>query len=161
MAEMDSARVLGHKLTRPEAISIIARCYESTNKAKRSAFTPPTPEEVTAYSIGISWPLDGAEWCLAYEKKGWCISGRTKMVSWRSAIEYWKRAGIKTQRTPYIQPRKVAIEMPEGLRDWINEEMPQCPYARGGEREHESWDQWDQTHRKEILRQFNQQKQTA
>lgn len=161
-AALKEAQICGCKLTPEEARAVIARCYEATNKAKRAAFTPPTPEEVTAYSIGIGWPLDGVAWCLGYETKGWCISGTTKMKSWRSAVEKWKRDGIKTKFTPFVQPRKVAIEMPEGLRDWINEEMPQCPYARGGDREHLPWSEWEELHRKEILRQFNaQQKQPA
>jgi len=158
---LKDAQICGQKLTPPEAKHIIATCYESTNKAKRAAFTPPTPEEVTAYSIGIGWPLDGAEFCLCYEKKDWCISGRTKMKSWRATVEYWKIKGIKTTRTPFFQTRKAALQMPDGLRDWINEEMPQCPYARGGDREHQPWDQWDSIHRTEIIRQFNQQKQPA
>jgi hypothetical protein len=156
--ELKAAQICGQKLTPDEARAVIAKCYESTNKAKRAAFTPPTPEEVTAYSIGIGWPLDGVSWCLGYEKKGWCISGNAKMKSWRSAVEHWKRDGIKTKFTPHVAPRKVAIEMPDGLRDWINEEMPNCPYARGQDREHLPWSEWEETHRKEILRQFNQQR---
>jgi len=159
-AALKEAQICGHKLTPEEAKAVIARCYETTSKAKRAAFTPPTPEEVTAYSIGIGWPLDGVEWCKSYEQKGWKV-GQSKMVSWRATIERWKAGGFKTHRTPFVTPRKVAIEMPDGLREWINEEMPQCPYAHGGDREHQSWSQWDETHRKEILRQFNQQKQRA
>jgi hypothetical protein len=44
--------------------------------------------------------------------------------------------------------------MPDGLREWINEEMEHCPYAKGMPDEDKPWDQWDAIHRKEILRQF-------
>lgn len=53
---------------------------------------PPTPEQVTAYSASIGYPLDGAEFCDSYAAKGWMV-GRTKMKDWQSAVRNWKRNG--------------------------------------------------------------------
>ena len=52
----------------------------------------PTPEEVTAYSASIGYPLDGNAWCDFYEAKGWMV-GRTKMKNWQAAVRNWKSNG--------------------------------------------------------------------
>lgn len=53
---------------------------------------PPDPEQVSAYSTFIGYPLDGDGWCDTYEQKGWMV-GRTKMKNWQSAVRNWKRSG--------------------------------------------------------------------
>ncbi len=92
-------------------------------KAKAAAFVPPTPEEVTAYSIEIGWPLDGIAWCLGYEKKGWKI-GSSKMVSWKHAVQHWKREQIHTKHTPSMPTTHVPQEGPTGWLGWARENVP-------------------------------------
>lgn len=99
--------------------------YRKPKRQPRSPFTPPTPEEVTAYSIEIGHPLDGVSWCLGYEMKGWCTSGTTKMRNWRLAVQKWKRDGITTKHRPTASTKPVihfpTLE-PEGWREIITPE---------------------------------------
>jgi hypothetical protein len=53
---------------------------------------PPTPEQVTAYSASIGYPMDGQKWCDQYAAKGWSV-GRTKMKDWQAAVRNWKTNG--------------------------------------------------------------------
>ena len=71
-----------------------------TKKKRAASFVPPTPAEVTAYSIEIGYPLDGVEWCEGYQTKGWKTSGSAKMVDWQAAVRKWKAGGWKTQNVP-------------------------------------------------------------
>jgi hypothetical protein len=56
---------------------------------KNPRFTPPSPDEVTAYASQIGHPMDGAAWCDAYAAKGWMI-GKNKMKDWKCAVRNWK-----------------------------------------------------------------------
>lgn len=51
---------------------------------------PPAPEEVTAYSAEIGYPMDGAAWCDSYAQKGWKV-GKAVMTDWQAAVRNWKR----------------------------------------------------------------------
>lgn len=53
---------------------------------------PPTPEQVTAYSIFIGYPMDGQAWCDAYASKGWKV-GKERMKDWQAACRNWKASG--------------------------------------------------------------------
>lgn len=64
-------------------------------RAKRAAFTIPTPEEVWAYSASIGYPLDGQEWCDFYARKGWKV-GSTMMRDFKAAVRVWKAKGYRT-----------------------------------------------------------------
>lgn len=61
-----------------------------TAKTKAGTNIPPTPEEVTAYSASIGYPLDGASFCDSYEAKGWQV-GKVKMKNWQAAVRNWKQ----------------------------------------------------------------------
>lgn len=50
---------------------------------------PPTPDQVTAYSAAIGYPMNGAAWCDAYGQKGWKV-GAKRMVDWQAAVRNWK-----------------------------------------------------------------------
>lgn len=63
---------------------------ESVPASKR--FTPPTPEEVAAYSAEIGYPMSGQDWCDSYAQKGW-MTGKNKMKDWRAAVRTWKANG--------------------------------------------------------------------
>jgi hypothetical protein len=53
---------------------------------------PPSPEQVTAYSASIGYPLDGQAWCDSYEVKGWAV-GKVRMKDWQCAVRNWKTNG--------------------------------------------------------------------
>lgn len=53
---------------------------------------PPTPEQVTAYSASIGYPMNGQAWCDSYEVKGWKV-GKERMKDWQAAVRTWKANG--------------------------------------------------------------------
>lgn len=53
---------------------------------------PPTPDQVTAYSASIGYPMNGASWCDSYEQKGWKV-GKGRMKNWQAAVRNWKTNG--------------------------------------------------------------------
>ena len=53
---------------------------------------PPTPEQVTAYSASIGYPMDGQAWCDSYAAKGWLV-GKAKMKDWQAAVRTWRSNG--------------------------------------------------------------------
>ena len=80
-------------------------------RAKRAGFTPPTPEEVTAYSREIDFPLDGDGWCSHYEAKAWKISGATRMADWKAAVRKWKSMGWVLTGVANAREKKNAYEV--------------------------------------------------
>jgi len=78
-------------------------------KTKAGTNIPPSPEEVTAYSASIGYPLDGQAFCDSYEAKGWLV-GKVKMKNWQAAIRNWKRnlwgSVLKNCPTAPITPSK-------------------------------------------------------
>ena len=79
---------------------------------------PPTPEQVTAYSLSIGYPLDGQQWCDAYAQKGWMV-GKTRMKDWQAAIRNWKTNGWKpdggaNHTNPHQRPAATAEEHAKG-----------------------------------------------
>lgn len=109
--------------------------YRAEKKRRAASFSPPGPEEVTAYSQEIGWPLDGVAWCLGYEQKGWEISKGKPMRSWRAAVQNWKRNQWKTRITPLTNEERQIPEPLGALRfmeinypDWIG--LP--PYKSQG-----------------------------
>lgn len=54
-------------------------------------FTPPTADEVSAYSDEISAGVDGQQFVDFYKSKGWMI-GKNKMKDWKAAVRTWKRS---------------------------------------------------------------------
>jgi hypothetical protein len=90
----------GKTLTWTEVGAIIeGACTPKTPDAssKASDFgdrkkVPPTPEQVTAYSAFIGYPMDGQAWCDAYAAKGWKV-GDHRMKDWQAAVRNWKTNG--------------------------------------------------------------------
>lgn len=94
--------------------------YRKPKKKPSAAFIPPTPAEVTAYSIEINYPLDGVAWCLGYEMKGWKTSGSAKMSNWRLAVQKWKREGFQTKHKPQMPPKPLPTDVPvPEPPDWL------------------------------------------
>lgn len=53
---------------------------------------PPVVEDVAAYLVEISYPIDPQGFVDFYQQKGWKIGrGNTPMKDWRSACRQWKR----------------------------------------------------------------------
>jgi len=74
--------------------AMLPKSTQAPAKANCSSFgdpkaIPPTPEQVTAYSASIGYPLDGSKWCDFYEAKGWSV-GKTRMKNYQAAIRNWK-----------------------------------------------------------------------
>ena len=65
------------------------RREESRKEQKR--FTPPTPEEVTAYAKERGKAIDGDRFVDFYVSKGWMV-GKNKMKDWKAAVRNWTRA---------------------------------------------------------------------
>jgi len=112
----------------------------------RTAFVPPTPQEVTAYSQEIGWPLDGVAFCLHYETKRWCTSGNSKVRDWRKCVEKWKHDKIKTKFTPERSPDLLssrALTEPPGWFAFMCREYADSIYVRqwteDGAREAPKW----------------------
>lgn len=53
-------------------------------------FVKPTPEEVEAYALSITFPLSGQSFFDYYESKGWRV-GQTPMKDWKAAVRTWKQ----------------------------------------------------------------------
>jgi hypothetical protein len=80
-----------------ENFALAQKAAQTLSKADSSQFgnrrdIPPTPEQVTAYSASIGYPLDGQEFVDSYAAKGWLV-GKTKMKDWQAAVRNWKRNG--------------------------------------------------------------------
>lgn len=108
VAELKAAKTLPDWPKDPAATwarvhAIIERCAannpgpaEAAGKAKVDGAdfgdrkkVPPTPEQVTAYSAAIGYPMDGQAWCDSYEVKGWKV-GDHRMKDWQAAVRNWK-----------------------------------------------------------------------
>ena len=75
----------------------------------RKNFTPPTPEQVEAYSCEIGYPLNGQGWCDSYAQKGWMV-GKSKMKDWKAAVRNWKTSGYKIGPQTYA-PRSEPVRV--------------------------------------------------
>jgi len=62
-----------------------------TASASSKRFTPPTADEVAAYSDEINAGVDGQQFVDFYASKGWMI-GKNKMKDWKAAVRTWKRS---------------------------------------------------------------------
>ena len=57
-------------------------------KAKRTAFVPPTLEEVSAYVSEKGYSVDAERFIDFYSSKGWMV-GKNKMKDWKAAVRNW------------------------------------------------------------------------
>lgn len=74
---------------------------------KRAApFTPPTPDEVSAYCRERVNTVDAERFCDFYASKGWRI-GNQPMRDWRAAVRTWEKRGETqaSQRAAPTDPR--------------------------------------------------------
>lgn len=52
-------------------------------------FSPPTPQEVTAYAQEQGFDLDGEKFCNHYGAANW-MRGKTKITNWKKCVLTWK-----------------------------------------------------------------------
>ena len=125
--------------------------WHAFRKARKAAFTPPTPAEVEEYSRSIGWPLDGEAFCLHYEKKDWCVSGRTKMRNWKAGVRYWKREQVRTKVTP-AAPAIAPPAEPHGWQAFIDTQLVEhCRYRTGNSPGAVAWERVDPTFKRLLL----------
>lgn len=101
--------VVEHAVTTSPVVEHKSVCVSS----KR--FTPPTADEVSAYSDEINAGVDGQQFVDFYASKGWMI-GKNKMKDWKAAVRTWKRS--ESQRGSKIS---TAVR---SNRNW-DEEIPE------------------------------------
>lgn len=93
-------------------------------QAKRDAFVPPTPEEVTTYSAEIGYPMDGVGWCAHYATKKWKV-GSNKMADWKAAVQKWKSNGYPMPVDPTAAlKRKKVLDEPQGWLEFMQDTRP-------------------------------------
>ena len=84
---------------------------ESARSRKRAApFTPPTPDEVSAYCRERGNAVDAERFCDFYSSKGWMI-GNQRMKDWRAAVRTWEKRG-ETQAATRAAPASQASSNP-------------------------------------------------
>ena len=83
-----------------ESTSIEVECI----KAKRTAFVPPTLEEVNAYVSEKGYIVDADRFVDYYTSNGWMV-GKNKMKDWQAAVRSWARKSQSTTTpAPYVAP---------------------------------------------------------
>lgn len=58
---------------------------------KTPRFTPPSPDEVSAYAEQAGVNIDPHRFCDHYAANGWRVGGRSPMKDWRAAVRNWAR----------------------------------------------------------------------
>jgi hypothetical protein len=96
---------------------------------------PPTPEQVTAYSLSVGYPMDGEVWCDSYAQKGWMV-GKAKMRDWQAAVRNWKASGWtagkpKKEEQPPGDHDMIEIYEPARWRESLSGDAMLGGYARG------------------------------
>lgn len=76
-------------------------------KAKRTAFVPPTLEEVSTYVSEKEYSVDPESFVAFYDSKGWMV-GKNKMKSWKSALTTWEKRSSK-EKTSYERKRHTGL----------------------------------------------------
>ena len=84
-----------------ESTSIEVECI----KAKRTAFVPPTLEEVNAYVSEKGYTVDAERFIDFYTSKGWMV-GKNKMKDWKAAVRNWWKNEKSNQK--HSSARQVA-----------------------------------------------------
>lgn len=69
---------------------------EESIGAKRTAFAPPSLQQVQAYISEKGYAVDAEHFIDFYESKGWMI-GKNKMKDWQAAVRTWSRKDFNPQ----------------------------------------------------------------
>lgn len=112
--ELRPDEIRGQAIVEP-AVTTTPVVEHKTASASSKRFTPPTADEVAAYSDEINAGVDGQQFVDFYASKGWMI-GKNKMKDWKAAVRTWKRS--ESQRGSKIS---TAVR---SNRNW-DEEIPE------------------------------------
>lgn len=66
-------------------------------------FTPPTAEEVEAYSREAGFCVDAARFVDYYTSKGWTV-GKSPMKDWKAAVRCWERSSAASPSPAPVNP---------------------------------------------------------
>ena len=81
---------------------------ESEVVVHRTAFAPPSIQEVIDFVLEKHLCVDAVEFCSFYGSKNWMV-GKTKMKDWRAAAVGWdsrKRKDVQSDRQKYLSPNE-------------------------------------------------------
>lgn len=67
------------------------RVDKVNKKNNKSAFIPPTVEEVRNYCESRNNGIDAEEFVDFYTSKGWIVGKNSKMANWQAAVRTWER----------------------------------------------------------------------
>lgn len=156
-----TAKILGeiadHVEEHREALRNKAKERKKADRKAREAFIPPTATDVEIYSTEIGWPMNGVGWLAHYEKKGWEIGKGTKMKDWKAGVRYWKAQGIQCGKPVTKANNYLGKPAPLGWRVWVDDNLPDCAYAKGNEKATVPWELIDPTAQKAICDQMPKQ----
>lgn len=97
-------RLTTNKNVRMKEYNISTSLHSVDNRAKRTAFVPPTLEEVKIYVREKEYAfVDAERFFDFYESKGWMV-GKNKMKDWKAAIRNWHR-GNRANQAKQVQAR--------------------------------------------------------
>lgn len=105
---------------------------------KRTAFVPPSLDEISAYISEKGYSVDAERFFNFYEAKGWMI-GKTKMKKWKNAVANWEKdekekSSAKKERATPQQPRPAKLNYDEdfyGNSSGADKPKPERNYDEG------------------------------
>lgn len=105
---------------------------------KRTAFVPPSLDEISAYLSEKGYSVDAERFFNFYESKGWMI-GKNKMKSWKAAVANWgkdekEKSSAKKERATPQQPRPAKLNYDEdfyGNSSGADKPKPERNYDEG------------------------------
>lgn len=72
---------------------------DKNSKGESKRFTPPTPDDVSAYALEKGYVIDAEAFCDFYTSKGWKV-GKDSMKDWQAAVRNWVRRDKEDGKTP-------------------------------------------------------------
>lgn len=105
---------------------------------KRTAFVPPSLDEISAYISEKGYSVDAERFFNFYEAKGWMI-GKTKMKKWKNAVANWEKdekekSSAKKERATPQQTRPAKLNYDEdfyGNSSGADKPKPERNYDEG------------------------------
>lgn len=75
------------------------------SKGESKRFSPPTPDDVSAYALEKGYVIDAEAFCDFYTSKGWKV-GKDSMKDWQAAVRNWVRRDKEDGKTPQASKPK-------------------------------------------------------
>jgi len=105
---------------------------------KRTAFVPPSLDEISAYISEKGYSVDAERFFNFYESKGWMV-GKTKMKKWKNAVANWEKdekekSSAKKERATPQQTRPAKLNYDEdfyGNSSGADKPKPERNYDEG------------------------------